>query len=125
MMKKMKKMKGEKGKKAKMMKMMFGLGGRMKVAKLFMPFSKADSNNDMKVTPMEMGAFMNKMSKKVCRKYKKMEMKLNAKKWIEAGMPAEELAKMKAKRAEMKKKMEARKEKWSQMKKKWGRDGRN
>ena len=111
-----------KGKKM-MKKMMFGLGGRMKVAKLFMPFSKADANNDMKVTPMEMGAFMNKMSKKVCKKYMKMQMKINAKKWIEAGMPAEELAKMKAKRAEMKKKMEARKKqmknKWSQMKKKW------
>jgi len=93
-------------------KNMFGIFGMMKVHMLFKPFSSADANGDMKVTPMEMGEFMNKMSRKVCRKYK-MEQKLAlSKKWMEAGMPAEELAKMKAKKEEMKKK-------WSSMKKKW------
>jgi hypothetical protein len=125
--KKNKKM-GKWGKKAKMMMkkakgMMWGLGGKMKVAKLFAPFSAADTDKDMKVSPMEMGVFMNKKARKMCKKYKKEQMKLNTMKWVEAGMPAEELAKMKAKRAEQKKKMEARKaqmmKKWGNMKKKW------
>jgi len=103
--KKMKKMMKKKGKGN-----MFGIFGRMKMAMLFKPFSSADKNGDMKVTPLEMGAFMNKKAKSVCRKYKMMERKQIFKKWFEMGVPAAELAKMKAKKEEKK----------AQMKKKWG-----
>merc|ERR1712166_1228643 len=94
---------------------------------LFKPFSSADKNGDMKVTPLEMGAFMNKKAKSICRKYKKMERKQIFKKWFEMGVPAAELAKMKAKKEEKwgswKKGMKDMKKKWNkkkgEMKKKW------
>merc|ERR1711957_982659 len=90
---------------------MFGIFGVMKMAMLFKPFSSADENGDMKVTPLEMGAFMNKKAKKIFKK------------WFEMGVPAAELAKMKAKkeekRAEMKKKWGSWKKGMKDMKKKW------
>jgi len=114
--KKMKKMMKRKGN-------MFGIFGVMKMAMLFKPFSSADENGDMKVTPLEMGAFMNKKAKKICKKYKKMERKAIFKKWFEMGVPAAELAKMKAKKeekkAEMKKKWGSWKKGMKDMKKKW------
>merc|ERR1712166_602827 len=65
-------------------KNMFGIFGMMKVHMLFKPFSSADANGDMKVTPMEMGEFMNKMSRKVCRKYNmKKKWSSMKKKWAD------------------------------------------
>merc|ERR1712166_722693 len=116
--KKMKKMMGMKRKGN-----MFGIFGVMKMAMLFKPFSSADQNGDMKVTPLEMGAFMNKKAKKICKKYEKMERKAIFKKWFEMGVPAAELANMKAKKeekkAEMKKKWGSWKKGMKDMKKKW------
>lgn len=123
---------GRKGRKGKMMKKMmgkagkwmkkngkgknmFGIFGMMKVHMLYKPFSAADKNGDMKVTPMEMGEHLNKMARKICRKYKMEQQKALSKKWMEAGIPAAELAKMKEAKENMKKEM---KKKWDGLKKK-------
>jgi hypothetical protein len=71
--------------KAKGKKMM----NAMATKKMFMQFAMADSDFDMKVSPMEMGVLMTKMQKKMCMKYKKEQMKTRAMAWMKAGVPAE------------------------------------
>merc|ERR1739838_747784 len=71
--------------KSKAKKMM----GAMATKKMFMQFARADTDFDMKVSPMEMGVLMTKMQKKMCKKYKKEQMKTRAMAWIKAGVPAE------------------------------------
>merc|ERR1712166_834498 len=99
--KKMKKMMKKKGKGN-----MFGIFGVMKMAMLFKPFSSADKNGDMKVTPLEMGAFMNKKAKK---EEKKAQMK---KKWGSWKKGMKDMKKKwNKKKGEMKKKWNDRKNK--------------
>ena len=71
--------------KSKAKKMM----GVMGMKKMFMQFAMADTDLDMKVSPMEMGVLMTKMQKKMCKKYSKEQMKTRAMAWIKAGVPAE------------------------------------
>merc|ERR1711907_618192 len=99
------------GKRAK--KMM----GMMATKKMFMQFSRSDADFDMKVTPLEMGTFMNMQKKKM-----KEQAKNRATAWMKAGVPAEVQAEWEAKKAEMKKKWGDKKaammKKWEDMKRK-------
>jgi len=54
----------------------------MATKKMFMKFARADTDFDMRVSPMEMGVLMTKMEKQMCKKYKKEQMKVRAKAWI-------------------------------------------
>ena len=108
------------------------LMGMMATKKMFMQFSRADADFDMKVTPIEMGTFMNQQKRKMCKKYMKEQAKNRAMAWMKAGVPAEVQAEMEAKKAEMKKKWGDKKaammKRWDEMKDKWNskrRGGRN
>merc|ERR1711907_233121 len=102
--------------------------GMMATKKMFMQFSRADADFDMKVTPLEMGTFMNMQKRKMCKKYMKEQAKNRATAWMKAGVPAEVQAEMEAKKAEMKKKWGDKKaammKKWEDMKRKWNSRGR-
>jgi len=107
--------------------------GMKATKKMFMQFARADADFDMKVSPMEMGTLMNKMSKRMCMKYKKEQVKNRTKSWMKEGVPAEVQAEMEAKKAEMKEKWGAKRaemmQKWEAMKRggrrNGGRNGRN
>merc|ERR1712147_299452 len=75
---------------------------------------------NMKVTPIEMGTFMNMKKGKKCMKE---QAKNRAMAWMKAGVPAEVQAEMEAKKAEMKKKWGDKKaammKRWDEMKSKW------
>merc|ERR1711885_16041 len=93
-----------KDKMQKMKKKAKKMMGMMATKKMFMQFSRADADFNMKVTPIEMGTFMNMKKGKMCKKYMKEQAKNRAMAWMKAGVPAEVQAEMEAKKAEMKKK---------------------